>query len=78
MSKIAAARHANVGYSVGVHPCENAENMERATTEQLIALAQADKVWAFGETGLRTIFTVQILSLSKKPVLHDILMLHKP
>lgn len=51
LSKI-AARHADVGYSVGVHPCENAENMARATTEQLIALAQADKVWALGETGL--------------------------
>jgi TatD DNase family protein len=47
-----AARHADVGYSVGVHPCEDAATMERATTEYLIELAQAEKVWALGETGL--------------------------
>ena len=47
-----AARHADVGYSVGVHPCEDAATMARATTEHLIELAQAEKVWALGETGL--------------------------
>jgi TatD DNase family protein len=40
-----AARHDDVGYSVGVHPCEDA-TMARATTEFLVELAQPDKVWA--------------------------------
>lgn len=47
-----AARHADVGYTVGVHPCEDAQTMARATTEYLIELAQPEKVWALGETGL--------------------------
>lgn len=47
-----AARHDDVGYSVGVHPCEDPETMARATTDYLIELAQPEKVWAIGETGL--------------------------
>lgn len=47
-----AARHADVGYSVGVHPCEDPAMMQRATVEKLVELAQSDKVWAIGETGL--------------------------
>lgn len=47
-----AARFAQVGYSVGVHPCESVEMMQRATVEKLVELAQPDKVWAIGETGL--------------------------
>lgn len=47
-----AAKHADVGYSVGVHPCETPEVMQKATVEYLVELAQADKVWALGETGL--------------------------
>jgi len=47
-----AARHQDVGYTVGVHPCENADVMAKATTDYLVKLAQADKVWALGETGL--------------------------
>jgi len=47
-----ASRHADVGYSVGVHPCEDADVMAQATTEYLVSLAQSDKVWAIGETGL--------------------------
>ncbi len=47
-----SARHDDVGYSVGVHPCEDATTMARATTEFLVELAQSDKVWALGETGL--------------------------
>lgn len=47
-----AHRHADVGYSVGVHPCENAEMMARATTEHLAQLASDANVWALGETGL--------------------------
>lgn len=47
-----AARHADVGYSVGVHPCEDVAVMQRATVEKLVELAQAHKAWALGETGL--------------------------
>ena len=47
-----ASRHDDVGYSVGVHPCEDTDTMARATTDYLIQLAQDDKVWALGETGL--------------------------
>ena len=34
-----AARHADVGYTVGVHPCEDAATMARATTDYLVELA---------------------------------------
>ncbi|TCM63727.1 TatD DNase family protein [Acinetobacter calcoaceticus] len=47
-----AARHSDVGYSVGVHPCEDEAAMKMATVERLVALAQSEKVWALGETGL--------------------------
>ena len=47
-----AARHADVGYSVGVHPCEDPTTMARATVDYLVELAQPEKVWAIGETGL--------------------------
>jgi TatD DNase family protein len=47
-----AHEHADVGYSVGVHPCEDPVMMARATVEHLCELAQDDKVWAIGETGL--------------------------
>ena len=47
-----AARHADVGYTVGVHPCEDAATMARATTDYLVELAQPEKVRALGETGL--------------------------
>ena len=47
-----AHRHADVGYTVGVHPCEDREIMQQATVEHLVELAQDSKVWAFGETGL--------------------------
>lgn len=47
-----AARHSDVGYTIGVHPCEDAAVMARASVEYLVELAQADQVWALGETGL--------------------------
>lgn len=47
-----ASRHDDVGYSVGVHPCEDDHIMARATTDYLVELAQSEKVWALGETGL--------------------------
>lgn len=50
--KTLAARHADVGYSVGVHPCEDPQMMARATVEHLCQLAEDDNVWAIGESGL--------------------------
>lgn len=47
-----AARHSDVGYSVGVHPCEDPYVMTRASTDYLVELARSEKVWAIGETGL--------------------------
>lgn len=47
-----AAQYEEIGYSVGVHPCEHVEIMQQATVEKLVELAQSDKVWAIGETGL--------------------------
>ncbi|WP_111894134.1 TatD family hydrolase [Acinetobacter sp. MB5] len=47
-----AHKHADVGYTVGVHPCEDETVMQMATVERLVELAQDSKVWAFGETGL--------------------------
>lgn len=44
--------NADVGMSVGVHPCEQPEVMEKASVETLVALAADEKVWAIGETGL--------------------------
>ena len=39
-----AARHADVGYSVGVHPCEDEAIMQQATVERVIELAQPNNV----------------------------------
>jgi len=47
-----AERHADVGISVGAHPCESAEMLNLATVETLVNLAKHDKVWAIGESGL--------------------------
>lgn len=43
---------ADVGMSVGVHPCEDPQAMAQATVETLCTLADDSKVWAIGETGL--------------------------
>lgn len=60
-----AARHADVGYSVGVHPCEDPEVMARATTEYLIELAQPTQVWAIGETGLDYFHSTDLITEQK-------------
>jgi len=61
-----AARHADVGYSVGVHPCENPAVMARATTDYLIELAQPEKVWAIGETGLDYFHSTNFIAEQKQ------------
>ena len=60
-----AARHADVGYSVGVHPCEDQAVMQRATVETLVNLAQSDKVWAIGETGLDYFHSTEFVAEQK-------------
>lgn len=47
-----AQRHADVGISVGVHPCEDPSMMARASVETLCLLGADPHVWAIGETGL--------------------------
>lgn len=61
-----AARHDDVGYSVGVHPCEDAATMARATTEYLVELAKAEKAWALGETGLDYYHSTEFVAEQKK------------
>ena len=61
-----AARHPDVGYSVGVHPCEDPATMARATTEYLIELAQPEKVWAIGETGLDYFHSTDFIAEQKE------------
>lgn len=61
-----AARHADVGYTVGVHPCEDPSVMARATTEHLIELASTDKVWALGETGLDYFHSTDFITEQKE------------
>ena len=61
-----AARHADVGYSVGVHPCEDPAIMARATTDYLIELAQPEKVWAIGETGLDYFHSTDFITEQKQ------------
>lgn len=41
----------DIGMSIGVHPCQSAEELQSVSTERLLAL-EDQKVWAFGETGL--------------------------
>lgn len=61
-----ASRHSDVGYSVGVHPCEDPEVMKRATVETLLDLARSDKVWALGETGLDYFHSQEFVSEQKE------------
>ncbi|MCK4080569.1 MULTISPECIES: TatD family hydrolase [Acinetobacter] len=61
-----ATRHPELGYSVGVHPCEDATVMARATTEYLVKLAQAEKAWALGETGLDYFHSTDFIAEQKE------------
>ncbi|CAD9195421.1 TatD family hydrolase [Acinetobacter bohemicus] len=61
-----AVRHPDIGYSVGVHPCEDPATMARATTEYLIELAQPEKVWAIGETGLDYFHSTDFIAEQKE------------
>ena len=61
-----AARHADVGYSVGVHPCEDPAVMQRATVEKLVELAQPEKAWALGETGLDYFHSTEFIAEQKE------------
>lgn len=61
-----ASRHDDVGYSVGVHPCEDDHIMAQATTDYLVELAQSDKVWALGETGLDYYHSTDFIAEQKR------------
>lgn len=61
-----AAQHEDVGYTVGVHPCEDAATMQRASTELLVDLAQSEKVWALGETGLDYFHSTEFVAEQKE------------
>ena len=61
-----AARHDDVGYSVGVHPCEDEVVMQQATVERLVELAQPDNVWALGETGLDYFHSTEFVDEQKR------------
>ena len=61
-----ASRHADVGYTVGVHPCEDEQTMARATTDYLVELAQSEKVWALGETGLDYYHSTDFIAAQKQ------------
>ena len=60
-----AARYPEVGYSVGVHPCEDPATMQRATVEKLVEIAQPDNVWAIGETGLDYFHSTEFVAEQK-------------
>ncbi|MCH4246534.1 MAG: TatD family hydrolase [Acinetobacter populi] len=80
LSKI-AAQYPEIGYSVGVHPCEDPEMMQRATVEKLVELAQSDKVWAIGETGLDYFHSCEFIEQQKACFIrhiHASQQLHKP
>ena len=61
-----ASRHVDVGYTVGVHPCEDEQTMARATTDYLVELAQSEKVWALGETGLDYYHSTDFIAAQKQ------------
>lgn len=61
-----ASRHVDVGYTVGVHPCEDEQTMARATTDYLVGLAQSEKVWALGETGLDYYHSTDFIAAQKQ------------
>lgn len=61
-----AHRHADVGISVGVHPCEDPDMMARASVEHLCALGADPKVWAIGETGLDYHYSVENAALQRE------------
>lgn len=65
LSRIATS-HPELGYSVGVHPCEDATVMARATIEYLVKLAQAEKAWALGETGLDYFHSTDFIAEQKE------------
>ena len=61
-----ASRQVDVRYTVGVHPCEDEQTMARATTDYLVELAQSEKVWALGETGLDYYHSTDFIAAQKQ------------
>lgn len=67
-----AAQYPEVGYSVGVHPCEPLDQLQRVNTEILVDLAQPSKVWAIGETGLDYYHNCDDIEAQKRSFIHHI------
>ena len=79
--KAIAEKYPEVGYSVGVHPCEDPETMARATIEKLTEIAKPDKVWAIGETGLDYFHSTEFIQQQKDCFarhIHVSKQVHKP
>lgn len=55
----------SLGMSVGVHPCEDMDELKAATVERLVALATPAHVWAIGETGLDYYWSQQNIQAQK-------------
>lgn len=67
-----AERHSQVGYSIGVHPCSSAEELAEATVENLVNYAQAEQVWALGETGLDYYHDTSLIAEQKQSFINHI------
>lgn len=61
-----AQRHAQVGYSIGVHPCSSEKELAEATVENLVSYAQDERVWALGETGLDYYHDARLIAQQKQ------------
>lgn len=61
-----ASEHTDVGYSVGVHPCEDPDVMAQATVEYLVEKGRAEKAWAIGETGLDYFHSTDFIAEQKQ------------
>jgi len=61
-----AEQHADVGISVGAHPCEDGPQLELATVDALVTRAAHPKVWAIGETGLDYFHSTDYVSAQRE------------
>ncbi|WP_019672340.1 TatD family hydrolase [Psychrobacter lutiphocae] len=55
----------NLGMSVGIHPCEDIAVLQSATVERIVEMADAEHVWAIGETGLDYYWSDENISAQK-------------
>lgn len=72
LKQIAQRHRGVVGYSVGVHPCSDEQQLAEATVEKLVELGQGDDVWALGETGLDYYHSTDLISQQKQSFINHI------